>query len=130
MSDMRDLPQAELDVMQVLWRRGPSTVREVLSELKGDRRPAYTTVATLLNRLKAKNYVEAQDQGPALAFRPVVPREQVIRRKIDDLVTNVLGGDVAPLAEYIAENRKLSPKQIKALEKIIKTESKAKKPGG
>lgn len=121
MPDMKDLPQAEFDVMDVLWQKGEATVKEVQAALAGEKKLAYTTVATLLNRLKDKGYVEAQERNFAYVFRPLVQREQVVRRKLDNLVKQVLRGDVAPLAAYIAENRSLTPKQIAALEDIVKS---------
>jgi BlaI family penicillinase repressor len=124
MSRIPDLPQAEFEVMQVLWRMKEATVKQVQAELAGDRRLAYTTVATLLNRLRERGYVEAEERNFAYVFRPIVERDRVVRRKLDDLVRKVLGGDIAPLAAYIAENRNLSPEQLAALEEMTKADSK------
>jgi len=119
MSEIRDLPQAEFEVMDVLWQTGEATVKEVQAGLERDRKLAYTTVATLLNRLRDRGYVKAEERHFAYVFRPLVQREQVVRRKLDDLVMRLFGGDVAPLAAYIAENRNLSPEQIAALEEMV-----------
>jgi BlaI family transcriptional regulator, penicillinase repressor len=127
MTCVRDIPQAEFEVMEVLWQKGEATVKEVQALLGKDRKSAYTTVATLLTRLKEKGYVSAEERSFAYVFRPLVPRERVVRYKLDDLVRRVLGGKLAPLAAYIAENRKLSKQQIEALEAIIRAESHEKK---
>lgn len=119
MSQMRDLPQAEFEIMSVIWDRGEATVREVRTALDGDRKLAYTTVATLLNRLRDKGYVEAEERDFAYVYRALVPREQVVRRKLDDLVQRVLEGHLAPLAAYIAEKRNLTPEQVRALEEML-----------
>jgi len=119
---MRDLSQAEFEVMDVLWRKGSATVRAVKVEL--GKKLAYTTVATLLNRLREKGYVEVHEGDPAHEFRPLVPRESVVRRKLDDLVKNLFRGDVAPLAVYLAKIRNLTPEQIKALEEMIESSEK------
>jgi len=123
MAKMRDLSRAEFEVMDILWRKGCATVKEVQSSLGRKRRLAYTTVATLLNRLREKGYVEARERNFAYEFRPLVQREQVVRRKLDDLVQRVLGGDVAPLAAYIAESRNLTPEQIAVLEQMVERAS-------
>lgn len=120
---MRDLPQGEFDVMEVLWRKGEVTIKEVHAELSAKRPLAYTTVATLLNRLRERGYVEAEERSFVYVFRPLVRREQAQRRKLDDLVKRVFHGDIAPLAAYIAENRKLSAEQIKALREIVESGS-------
>ncbi len=123
MSEIRDMPQAEFEVMEVLWKVGEATVKQVQKALSRKKKPAYTTVATLLNRLRERGYVDAEERNFAYVFRPLVEREQVVRRKVDDLVKKVLGGDVAPLAAYIAENRNLSAEQLAALEEMVKSGS-------
>ena len=123
MKRMRDLPQAEFEVMDVLWKKGEATIRQVHSVLSTRRKLAYTTVATLLTRLRDKGYVEARERNFAYVFRPLVEREQVVRRKLDDFINRVLGGDVAPLAAYLVDSRKLTPEQIEALEEIVRCPS-------
>ena len=121
MMEIRDMPQAEFEVMEVLWQKKEATVKQVQAALSKDKKPAYTTVATLLSRLRERGYVDTEERNFAYVFRPLIEREQVVRRKLDDLVKKVLGGDVAPLAAYIAENRSLSPEQLAALEQIVKS---------
>jgi predicted transcriptional regulator len=123
MSDIKDLPQGEFEVMDVLWQRGEATVKEVLAVLSKDRKLAYTTVATLLTRLKDKGYVSAEERNFAYVFKPLVQRDRVVKRKLDDMVKHILGGRLAPLAAYIAENRNLTPEQIALLEDIAKSEA-------
>jgi len=55
----------ELEVLQVLWRRGPSTVREVMNELNRSRPRAYTSVMSLLNVMVDKGWLNRQRQGRA-----------------------------------------------------------------
>lgn len=119
MSDLRDLPQAEFEVMTILWEKGEATVKDCLNALQTERKLAYTTVATLLNRLREKGYVDAEERNFAYVFRPLVGRESVVKRKLDDLVQRVLGGHIGPLAAYIAEKRNLIPEQIAALEEML-----------
>ena len=63
------ISEAELDVLKTLWDLGPSTVRAVNTALRrGDRRWAYTTVLTLLQRLEAKGYTRSDKTRPAHVF--------------------------------------------------------------
>lgn len=120
MDDLRDLPQAELEVMEVVWQKGEVTVRDVFVELNKKRKLAYKTVGTLLGRLRDRGYVEAEERNFAYVFRPLVSRDRVVLRKVDDLVNRVLGGDLTPLALYMAEHGdQLSSEQIDALEAIV-----------
>jgi predicted transcriptional regulator len=123
MKKERDLPQAEFEVMEVLWRKGEATVKEVQAELSAGSKKAYTTVATLLTRMRDKGYVKAEERNFAYVFKPLVRKDQVVRRKLDDLVKHILGGDVSPLAAYIAENRNLTQEQIAALEKAVRSDT-------
>lgn len=127
MRKVRDLPPAELDVMNVLWQKREANTKEIQAALGEEKKLAYTTVATLLSRLREKGYVEAEERNFAYVYRPLVKREQVVKRKLDDLVKRLLGGDVTPLAAYIAENKKLTPKQVEALEDIVQSKSEPEK---
>lgn len=121
MDELRDLPQSELEVMKVLWDKGEATVRQVYEERSRKHKLAYKTVGTLLMRLREKGYVEAEERDFAYVFRPLVPREQVVLRKVDDLVHKVLGGDMAELMLYMVRNgEKLTPQQIDELEAVLK----------
>jgi predicted transcriptional regulator len=122
--DLKDLPKAEFEVMDALWRMGEASGKEIHAHLSKRRKLAYTTVLTLLTRLREKGYVEAEERNFAYVFRPLVMRDQAVRRKLDDLVDRVLGGNLGPLAAYITENRSLTPEQIAALEEIVRLESK------
>jgi BlaI family transcriptional regulator, penicillinase repressor len=121
MQDLRDLPQAEFEAMDVLWNKGEATIKEVVNALSSRKKLAYTTVATLLTRLKEKGYVEAEERNFAYVFRPVVDRAPVLKRKLDDLVDRVLGGRIEPLAAYIAQKGNLTPEHLAALEEIVRS---------
>ncbi len=118
-----DLPQSEFEVMDVLWHKGEATIKEIHAELSAQKKLAYTTVATLLNRLREKGYVEAEERNFAYVFHALVTREHVQTRKLDDLVQRVLHGNVGPLAAYITQNRELTEEQIAALREIIESSS-------
>jgi predicted transcriptional regulator len=66
--------ERELDIMAVLWQRGPSTVAEVRSQLDDD--VSHNTVATMLTILENKGYVDHVEQGRAFRYRPIVDREE------------------------------------------------------
>jgi BlaI family transcriptional regulator, penicillinase repressor len=128
MPETRDLPKSELEIMGIVWQKGTATVRDVWMELNTRRKLNYKTVATLLMRLRERGYVEAEEKSFVWVFRPLVPREQVVNSKLDDLVNKTLGGDLTPLALYMARHGdRLTPDQIRTLEEIVKS---AKKNGG
>lgn len=121
MSRMKDLSPAELEVMDALWEKGEATTKELQASIGEKRRLAYNTVGTLLTRLKDKGYVEASVVDFTYVYRPLVAREQVVTRKLDDLVARVLRGSLEPLANYIARDRNLTEEQMKVLEEILRS---------
>ena len=104
----------ELELMDVLWRRGDGTVQQVCDELT---RPlAYTTVSTTLNLLHTKKKVlKRVKQGRAHVYRPAVSRDEVSQAVITDL-RNVLFGDRIPtLMLGMLEDGKFSAADVQAL---------------
>src|SRR5436190_20128781 len=70
----------ELEVLKVLWDRGPSTVREVMEVLNAERPRAYTSVMSLLNVMAEKKLVVREPQGRAFVYRPKNDRRRTLRR--------------------------------------------------
>lgn len=113
------LTRYELEVMDVLWRRGEGTVQDVCDDLP---RPlAYTTVMTTLRLLHSKKEVlKRVKRGRAHVYQPVVSREEVSRSVIHDL-QNVLFRDQLPtLMLGLLEGSKLSDSDVKALKAALK----------
>jgi predicted transcriptional regulator len=108
------LSKFEIEVMDVLWRIGEASVREVQDAL--DKDSAYTTVQTILQRLEQKGAVRrTRKVGNALMFEPVVTKRSIHRRLIDELL-DLVGGS-QPLVSHLVESGKLSLAELKELEK-------------
>lgn len=112
------LTKFEVEILDVLWRLGEASVREVWEALQDGRRPAYTTVATILGRLEEKDAVRrAGKVGKQLRFTPVVSRRSTYRRLIDELI-DILGSP-QPLLSHLIESRSLSLADLEALERAL-----------
>jgi predicted transcriptional regulator len=112
---------AELDVLKVLWADGPSTVRDVETRLrKRRRRWAYTTILTLLSRLKEKGYVK-QDRsgGAAHVFNAAITREQLLADGLSDLADRMCDGTSSPLVHALVQGKRLSSEEIADLRKML-----------
>ena len=92
------LSDAEREVLKALWEQGPASARQVLEALfaKGSTW-AYTTLATLLQRLEAKGYVSIDKGGTAHVFRAAASREDLINDHLKDLADEYCEGTPAPL---------------------------------
>ncbi len=110
------LSRFELEIMEILWKLGEASVREVLEAIQEPRRPAYTTVQTIFLRLEEKKAVRRTRKiGNALLFEPLITREPVYRRIIDDFL-GLFGGSAQPLVARLLETGQLTLEDLKALE--------------
>ena len=111
----------ELEIMEILWKLGEASVREVREAIQERRRPGYTTVQTILSRLEEKNAVRRTRKiGNALLFEPLLAREPVYRRMIDDFL-GLFGGSAQPLVGHLLETGQLTLEDLKALEERHRT---------
>ena len=121
------LSRSELKIMQVLWDRGDSSVREIQEALPEQRRPAYTTVQTMLYRLEAKDAVRrTKTIGGAHIFEAVVSRKAAQRKLIDELL-EVFGGRAQPLMSHLIESGKLTREDVEEASKALRDPAGRKK---
>lgn len=119
------LTRFELEVMQALWEMGAGSVREIQERLPEKRRPAYTTVQTIVRRLEEKGAVRKLKKiGNAFIFEPTVTRKSAHRRLINELL-ELFGGSARPLMAHLAEIGKLSLEDVRELENILAQQSNA-----
>src|SRR5438046_291100 len=83
---------AELDILNVLWKRGPSTVREVHEAFRDGRETGYTTTLKLLQIMAEKGLVSRDETSRAHLYAARLSQEQSQRRMVDDLVQRAFGG--------------------------------------
>jgi predicted transcriptional regulator len=115
------LTPLELQIMQVLWDAGPSTVADVQAKLGSDL--AYTTVQTMLNVLLRKKKVRRTPVGRAFAYQPAISREGATQTAIDDLVSRMFGGSGEALLMALIDTRRITPEQIARASKLLNSDS-------
>jgi predicted transcriptional regulator len=126
------LTKFELEVMEALWALGSASVREIRDGLPAGKRPAYTTVQTIVYRLEEKGAVRrAKKVGNAHVFEPVVTRKAAVRRLLDDLL-GLFGGSPRTLMAQLVETGQLTLEDLReaegALERIEAEKAGAEKP--
>lgn len=109
--------ERELDVMAVLWERGPSTVSDVKDAL-GDPL-AYTTVLTVLRTLEAKGHVAHEEEGKAHRYYPLVAREQAGTSALGRIVDKIFGGSRELLLANLVDSRGLSDEELRRLQDVL-----------
>jgi predicted transcriptional regulator len=117
---MPKLSRLELKIMEALWGKGASSVREIQEGLPANGRPAYTTVQTVLYRLEVKNAVRRSKKiGNAHIFEPVISQRAAQRRFIDELLA-VFGGRAQPLISHLIESGQLTLADIDEARKTLR----------
>jgi predicted transcriptional regulator len=111
------LTPLELEIMQVLWENGASTVTEVIPKLKAEL--AYTTVQTMLTVLLRKGKVKRTQEGRAFRYRPVVSRERASGSAVEDLVRRMFGGSAEALLMAMVDTRQISAKELERLARKV-----------
>jgi BlaI family penicillinase repressor len=127
----RDVTDAELAVLQVLWDGGPATRRQITDVLYPGGGPAhYTTVQKLLERLEAKGYVSRERGGAVRTFRAAVNREELISRRLRDVAEKLCGGSLTPLLINLVRTEPLTDRELHDLQALVNDLSRQTKRKG
>ena len=109
----------ELEVLKVLWDRGPSTVREVMDVLHETRPRAYTSVMSLLNVMADKRLVVREPQGRAFVYRPKTERGKTLQRMVGDLLGRAFEGSTSQLVAHLLDQTKPSAAELAEIRREI-----------
>lgn len=116
----RDVTEAELSVLRVLWGRGPSSVRELVDALGEDAHPPQAaTVQKLLERLELKDWVERDRSGGVQRFAATGGRDELIGRRLEGIAADLCEGSITPLISHLVKRERLSVKDRQALRDLI-----------
>jgi len=107
----------EVDVMQVLWDRGPSVVAEVRASLSD--RLAYTTVLTILRTLEAKGYVGHEEEGRGHRYFAKVKQQAAQQSALRHLTSTLFKGSSELLFTQLVSDRNLSAEELKRMHELL-----------
>lgn len=110
---------SELEVLHVLWSRGPSTVREVLDALNEKKSLGYTGVLKLLQIMTAKGTVRRDESQRAHVYDAVRPAEQTKNQFAKDILQRVFEGSASQLMMHALSGHRTSAKEIEELRRIL-----------
>jgi predicted transcriptional regulator len=115
----KDLSDLELSLLRHLAASEGQTVREVADSFGQANGYARTTIQTLLERMRAKNYVSRQAADGGYVYRSVVTPGELMRNVVGSFVDKALGGSVSPLVSYLVEQGTLTEEEIRRLEALV-----------
>lgn len=109
---------AEVEILGVLWDRGPSTVREVHERLGSDRSVGYTGILKLLQNMHAKGLVNRNQDGQAHIYEAREPA-RMKRQLLGDLMQRVFAGSASQLVLHLLEDEKATPEEIEEIRRML-----------
>lgn len=121
-SDIR-LGRLELQIMNVVWDRGKATVHDVKNALSR-RKPAYSTILTMMRKLEAKGYLEHEVDGRTYVYRPLISQQAVRQGVLGDLVERLFEGSTSLLLTSLVEQNRISKNELREIRKLIEERGK------
>ena len=118
----RALPRptdAELEILRVLWERGPATVRQVHEALSGTRETGYTTTLKLMQIMADKGLVTRDESSRTHIYTARASQEHTQRQLLEDLVNRAFGGSAAALVLRALSSHKTSDRELLEIRRLI-----------
>ena len=110
---------SELEILRVLWERGPSTVREVHEALREKKDLGYTTVLKLLQIMTVKGTVRRNEEQRAHVYEACQPATETKRQLAGDVLQRVFEGSASELMIHALEGRRTSKKELDELRRLL-----------
>ncbi len=112
--------EVELQILAVLWERGPSTVREVHTALEADRDTGYSTTLKMMQVMTEKGLLLKDDSQRPQVYRPALSQEQAQMQFVDDLIQRVFGGAADKLILRAINSHHVSPEDLEQIRKLLR----------
>lgn len=116
---MRELTKAEEQVMQVLWKAGPSFVKEIISELP-DPKPAYSTTSTIVRILQEKGFVSHKAYGPTHQYFALITKEEYSHFSMKKMLNNYFDGSMKKMVSFFSKKENIDMKELEEILDVIK----------
>ena len=122
---MKELTKAEEQIMQVLWKRGKSVIRDIISDM-GDPKPAYNTVATFLKILEKKEFVGREPVANAFFYFPLVEREDYTEKFLGNFTKRYFEGSVKKMISFFIDNDDITIQEFEELQQYFEKKKRKK----
>ncbi len=113
------LGRLELQIMSVVWNKGTATVHDVKEALTRGRKPAYSTILTMMRKLEAKGYLEHDVADRTFVYRATISREQARHSMLGDLLERVFEGSPSLLVSSLVEQNHITEDELREIRKLI-----------
>jgi predicted transcriptional regulator len=111
--------EGELAILQVLWQKGPSTVRQVHESLESAKPTGYTTTLKLMQIMSEKGLVARDLSGRTHTYSAKLPQAQTQRQFVSDMIAKVFGGSSAQLVMHALSSHSASKEELAEIKQLI-----------
>ncbi|HUQ19683.1 MAG TPA: BlaI/MecI/CopY family transcriptional regulator [Gemmatimonadaceae bacterium] len=118
---------SELEILDILWRKGPQTVREVYAGLKRKRDIGYTTILKTMQVMAEKGLLTRDESERSHVYAAAAPEKSIKRRLVSDLLDRVFDGSSANLVLQALSAKRASPEDIRKIRKLLNEQSAEEK---
>ncbi len=119
---------AELEILKVLWRRGPSTVREVFETLGENKTTGYTTVLKTMQIMADKGLVVRDESERAHRYEPAAPEDETQRRLVGDLLRKAFDGSAKKLVMQALSTKRASAEELSEIRRMLDELERGERP--
>lgn len=127
----REPSKLEMQVLSVLWQRGPATVRDILDTMPDGKSRAYTTILTVMQVMEKKGLVSHTAQGNTHVYAAAISREQVAGPLLKDLVRHLFGGSRVSALQHLLQENEVTAGEMDEIKQLIASHEKEQdKPKG
>ena len=116
-----NLGEQELEVLRYVTDHAPITVREVAEQFGEPRGLARTTILTVMERLRKKEFLHRLRTAGSFQYSPAIAKQDLMQNLVHDFVQRTLGGSLSPFMAYLADSGKLSAAELSDLKRIAES---------
>ena len=111
--------EVELEILQVLWRIGPASVRQIYNEIRQHKQTGYSTTLKMIQVMTEKGLLLKDESQKPQVFRPAIPQEQTQLQLVDDLIQKGFNGSAMKLVLRAATARRISAEELQEIQSLI-----------
>ena len=111
---------SEIEILRIIWSKGPSSVRTVNEELNLKKKAGYTTTLKLMQIMIEKGLLDREEQGRLHIYRAAIKEEDTKKLLLDRFVETAFGGSAMQLVMQALGKHKTSPEELKELKELIR----------
>jgi len=123
---MKEITQAQEEIMRVLWQIKEGVVNDILDQLQ-EPRPAYNTVSTVVRVLEKKGYAGHRTYGKTHVYYPKIDQKEYARHRMKDLLSSHFSNSVKSMVSFFAREEQIGLQELEEIRKLIEEEIEKQK---